>query len=119
MIWLLLLLLVVLLWLRQPILVVLGTAALLVYTAFDSGHPEYVIYDLWEAFNKEVLLAIPLFMFAGAIMSRGSIARRLIDFAVAVTRGVPGGLAIALLRFQRIRSTELRAGDALIRLSRD
>ena len=92
MIWLLALLLLTLLWLRQPVLVLLGAAAIFVYTLFDSGHPEYVVYDLWEAFNKEVLLAIPLFMFAGAVMSRGSIARRLIDFAVAVTRGMPGVL---------------------------
>ena len=95
MIWLLAVLLLALLWLRQPVLVLLGAAALFTYTVFDGGHPEYVVYDLWEAFNKEVLLAIPLFMFAGAVMSRGSIARRLIDFAVAVTRGMPGGLAIA------------------------
>lgn len=95
MIWLLVMLLPALLWLRQPVLVLLGAAALFTYTVFDGGHPEYVVYDLWEAFNKEVLLAIPLFMFAGAVMSRGSIARRLIDFAVAVTRGMPGGLAIA------------------------
>ena len=93
--WVLLIGLVVLLWLRQPILVLLGAAALFVYTAFDGGHPEYVVYDIWEAFNKEVLLAIPLFMFAGAVMSRGSIARRLIDFVVATTRFAPGGLAVA------------------------
>lgn len=93
--WVLLIGLFVLLWLRQPILVLLGAAALFVYTAFDGGHPEYVVYDIWEAFNKEVLLAIPLFMFAGAVMSRGSIARRLIDFVVAATRFAPGGLAVA------------------------
>lgn len=93
--WILLIGLICLLWLRQPILVLLGAAALFVYTAFDGGHPEYVVYDIWEAFNKEVLLAIPLFMFAGAVMSRGSIARRLIDFVVAATRFAPGGLAVA------------------------
>ena len=93
--WLLLPLLAALLWLRQPVLVLLGCAAMFVYAAFDGGHPEYLVYDVWEAFNKEVLLAIPLFLFAGAVMARGSIARRLIDFAVAVTRPMPGGLAIA------------------------
>ena len=93
--WILLVALIGLLWLRQPILVLLGATALFVYTAFDGGHPEYVVYDIWEAFNKEVLLAIPLFMFAGAVMSRGSIARRLIDFVVAATRFAPGGLAVA------------------------
>jgi C4-dicarboxylate transporter DctM subunit len=86
---------VLLLWLRQPILVLLGAASLFVYTVWDGGNPQYVIYDTWEAFNKEVLLAVPLFMFAGAIMSRGTIARRLIDLAVALTRPMPGGLAIA------------------------
>ena len=93
--WLLLIGLLALLWLRQPILVLLGSAALFLYAVFDDGRPAYLIYDIWEAFNKEVLLAIPLFMFAGAVMSRGSIARRLIDFAVAATRFMPGGLAIA------------------------
>ncbi len=95
--WLLLVGLIALLWLRQPVLVLLGSAALFLYTAFADGRPEYVVYDIWEAFNKEVLLAIPLFMFAGAIMSRGAIARRLIDFAVAATGVLPGGLAIATL----------------------
>lgn len=93
--WLLLVGLLALLWLRQPVLVLLGSAALFLYAFFDDGRPEYLIYDVWEAFNKEVLLAIPLFMFAGAVMSRGSIARRLIDFAVAATRFMPSGLAIA------------------------
>ena len=93
--WLLAGSMVLLLWLRQPILVLLGAASLFVYTVWDGGNPQYVIYDTWEAFNKEVLLAVPLFMFAGAIMSRGTIARRLIDLAVALTRPMPGGLAIA------------------------
>lgn len=93
--WLLAIGLLALLWLRQPVLVLLGAAALFLYAFFDDGRPEYLIYDVWEAFNKEVLLAIPLFMFAGAVMSRGSIARRLIDFAVAATRFMPGGLALA------------------------
>lgn len=93
--WLLLFGLLALLWLRQPVLVLLGATALFLYAFFDDGRPEYLIYDVWEAFNKEVLLAIPLFMFAGAVMSRGSIARRLIDFAVAATKFMPSGLAIA------------------------
>jgi len=95
--WLLVLGLLALLWLRQPVLVLLGCAGRFLYVVYDDGRPEYLLYDVWEAFNKEVLLAIPLFMFAGAIMSRGSIARRLIDLAVALTRPLPGGLAIAAI----------------------
>ncbi|MBD3289327.1 TRAP transporter large permease subunit, partial [candidate division KSB1 bacterium] len=40
-----------------------------------------------------VLLAIPFFVFAGLLMGRGGIARRLIDFAMALIGWFPGGLA--------------------------
>jgi len=39
------------------------------------------------------LLAIPFFVLAGQIMSRGGIARRLIDFARTLLGSLPGGLA--------------------------
>ncbi|MEM8986244.1 MAG: TRAP transporter large permease [Pseudomonadota bacterium] len=81
--------------LRQPVMVMLGLAALFAYMVWNDGDPKYVVYDIWQAVNKEVLLAIPLFMLAGAIMSRGSIADRLIAFLRALTRPVPGGLALA------------------------
>src|SRR5690606_31384530 len=89
------LLVVALLALRQPVMVALGAAALYAYTVWNDGNPKYAVYDIWEAFNKEVLLAIPLFMLAGTIMSRGSIAKRLIALVRALTRPVPGGLALA------------------------
>jgi C4-dicarboxylate transporter, DctM subunit len=81
--------------LRQPILVVLAAIALFLYTVFQDGQPIYVAYDIWRAVNQEILLAIPLFMLAGAIMSKGSIARRLIDLIQALTKPIPGGLAVA------------------------
>ena len=42
-----------------------------------------------------MLLSVPLFMLAGNVMSRGSIAKRLIDFMSAFTAPIPGGLAVA------------------------
>ena len=39
------------------------------------------------------LLAIPFFIFAGVLMGRGGMARRLIDFAAALVGQLPGGLA--------------------------
>jgi C4-dicarboxylate transporter DctM subunit len=42
-----------------------------------------------------VLLAIPFFILAGAIMTRGGIARRLINFVNALVGWFPGGLAMA------------------------
>ncbi len=83
--------------LRQPIVVVLAAAVLFAYLVWQDGQPIYVAYDIWRAVNQDVLLAIPLFMLAGAIMSRGSIAQRLIDFITALTRPIPGGLAVAVV----------------------
>jgi C4-dicarboxylate transporter DctM subunit len=93
--WLLVGLIVLLMVLRQPVLVLLGCAALFVYSVFSDGRPEYAVYDVWFAVNQEVLLAIPLFVLAGSIMSKGTIAERIIDLMREVTRPIPGGLALA------------------------
>lgn len=93
--WLLVGLIVLLMALRQPVLVLLGCAALFVYSVWNDGRPEYAAYDVWFAVNQEVLLAIPLFVLAGAIMSKGTIAERIINLMREVTRPVPGGLALA------------------------
>ncbi|MEQ8403961.1 MAG: TRAP transporter large permease [Oceanicaulis sp.] len=93
--WLLVGLIVLLMVLRQPVLVLLGCAALFVYSVFSDGRPEYAAYDVWFAVNQEVLLAIPLFVLAGAIMSKGTIAERIINLMREITRPIPGGLALA------------------------
>jgi C4-dicarboxylate transporter DctM subunit len=93
--WLLVGLIVLLMVLRQPVLVLLGCAALFVYSVWGDGRPEYAVYDVWFAVNQEVLLAIPLFVLAGAIMSKGTIAERIINLMREFTRPIPGGLALA------------------------
>ncbi len=45
--------------------------------------------------DQESLIAIPFFMIAGAIMSRGAIARQLVECARAAFGWLPGGLAIS------------------------
>jgi C4-dicarboxylate transporter DctM subunit len=52
---------------------------------------------MWDASNREVLLSVPLYILAGAIMSQGSIAERLINLMKALMRPIPGGLALASL----------------------
>lgn len=86
-----------LLLLRQPIFVILGIVAFYLYWFFDDGRPEYLVYDVWYNSNSEVLVSIPLFILAGAIMAKGSIAARLIDIMKALTRPIPGGLALATI----------------------
>ncbi len=88
-------LVLLLLALRQPIVIVLAAAAVFSYLVWQDGTPLYVAYDIWRAVNQEILLAIPLFMLAGAIMSKGTIAQRLIDLIQSLTRPIPGGLAVA------------------------
>jgi C4-dicarboxylate transporter DctM subunit len=94
--WILLLLLVVaLLVLRQSLVLVLAVATAYVHIFIAKSKVEFLIQDFWFTVDREVLLSIPLFMLAGNIMSRGSIARRLIDFMQVLTSPFPGGMAIA------------------------
>ncbi|MEO0412823.1 MAG: TRAP transporter large permease [Pseudomonadota bacterium] len=87
--------LLVLLVLRQRIVVLLAVAAGALYVLYGDGKLAYVVLDAWAAADKEVLLSIPLFILAGNIMAKGSIARRLIDVVRIGTGPIPGGLAIA------------------------
>jgi C4-dicarboxylate transporter, DctM subunit len=52
---------------------------------------------MWVGLDKEVILSIPLFILCGNVMTRGSIAQRLIRILSALTQPVPGGLAVATI----------------------
>ena len=67
-----------LLALRQPLLVILLAAAACVHLFWGRGNLEDIIEDMWVGLDKEVILSIPLFILCGNVMTRGSIARRLI-----------------------------------------
>ena len=67
-----------LLALRQYILVVLAAVVAYVYLVWGDGRLENLILDAWDALNSDVLLPIPLYMLAGAVMAEGAIAGRLI-----------------------------------------
>jgi C4-dicarboxylate transporter, DctM subunit len=86
-----------LLLLRQPLLVILLAAAGCVHLFWGRGNLEDIIEDMWVGLDKEVILSIPLFILCGNVMTRGSIARRLIRILAALTKPLPGGLAIATI----------------------
>ncbi len=94
---LLLLGLALLIVLRQNIIVILGVLVFSLQYFWGDGLFRYVVEDAWKVANKEVLLSIPLYLLAGAIMARGSIAERLIDLMRALTAPMPGGLALATI----------------------
>jgi C4-dicarboxylate transporter DctM subunit len=76
-----------------PITFSLGVAA--VVGLLLTGTPLVVIAQkLWTAVDTFPLVAVPLFILAGDIMSVGGITRRLVDFAQALVGHLTSGLAM-------------------------
>ena len=93
--WFILVCGVLLLFVGAPLFVVIGIAAALCVSLLEGRHLDFVAKGMYKAADKEPLLAIPFFVMAGALMTEGSIARRLIDMARAGLGWIPGGLAVA------------------------
>ena len=51
----------------------------------------------FDAMTKHVLVAIPIFIFAGSVMYHGGAASRLVGFGMAAVGHLPGGMALALV----------------------
>lgn len=92
MITILVLALVVLLLLNVPVGFSL-LAASMTSLAFGGVPLALVVQRVTTAADSFVLLAIPLFIFAGALMSRGGMAQAIFDFAEALVGFIRGGLA--------------------------
>jgi tripartite ATP-independent transporter DctM subunit len=89
----LLLMLVATLLLRLPIgfgMLVSGVAYLLVKHQDLGLVAEQVLNGMY---NGYILLAVPLFIFAAAIMNSGTVSERLFEFALAIVGRLRGGLA--------------------------
>lgn len=84
-----------LLVLRQNLVAILGVVLVIAYSILDQGDPGALMLDAWHALNQEILLAIPLFLLVGEIVSRGTGAERLVRLMRALTRPIPGGLAVS------------------------
>lgn len=86
---------VALILLRQNIILTLAVAVAFIHTFMAKSRPEFLIQDIWFTVDREVLLSIPMFIVAGMVMARGSIAARLTRIMAALTTNIPGGLGIA------------------------
>jgi len=84
-----------LLFLGMPIAVILGVTTLGCLVFFTSTPLHIITQQLFNALDNFVLLAIPFFILAGSIMTRGSIAKKLIAFVNSLVGWFPGGLAMA------------------------
>lgn len=56
-----------------------------------------MVGDMYNAVNKDILLAIPFFVMAGNIMTHGSMAGKLINIARATVGWLPGGLGVSAI----------------------
>ncbi len=70
---LLLVLMVALLALRVNLVAVLLVLGGYIHLVWGDGVLGYIIEDMWVAIDKEILLAIPMFLLCGAIMGRGEL----------------------------------------------
>ena len=77
-----------------PIAFSLILCAVAMGLALDMFDPQIISQRMIVGANSFTLLAIPFFLLAGAFMTTGGVARRLIDFANACVGHIRGGLAI-------------------------
>lgn len=78
----------------SPIGVALGLSSVLALIVDDSVPLTVVAQKIFAANNSFPLLAVPFFMFAGAVMTEGGISKRLIDFVYTLVSSIQGGLAM-------------------------
>ena len=82
---------------NMPIFASLGLAALFTIVVFDAAPLAVVPYILGGSLDKFPLLATPLFIIAGAMITRSGMSRRIVNLAQVVLGQLPGGLALATL----------------------
>ena len=85
---------VVLLLVGFPIYLVLLAAATVALVFFMNVPLAALHQNLFGAIDAFALLAVPFFIYAGELMSRGSVARRIVDFVQAGVGRVPGSLGV-------------------------
>ncbi len=88
---------VLFLLLGMPVVFVLGlTGATAI--VFGSDIPVTLISErIFSGLNSFTIMAIPFFVFAGAIMEGGGLSRRIVDFAMALIGWVTGSLYLVAI----------------------
>ena len=86
-------LLVVIALIGAPLFMVLAAGGILASFSADIS-PDILIIEMNRLAASPNMIAIPLFTFAGVLMSSGGAPRRLVDFYRAALGWMPGGLAI-------------------------
>jgi C4-dicarboxylate transporter DctM subunit len=90
----LILILILLLLLGFPMKIPLMTAPLVIVLLFMSSDPVFMIQQMMRGITPFVLLAVPMFIFAADIMTKGHTSNRLLDFVGSFVGHLRGGYAI-------------------------
>jgi len=84
--------LIVLVFLGVPICFSLGASGLIYFLLEKPELISILPQRIWAGTNSFVLIALPLFIFAGELMNKGGITKRIIDFSLYLVRPFRGGL---------------------------
>jgi C4-dicarboxylate transporter DctM subunit len=88
---------VILFLLNVPIAISLAVAAIVVLAVTTDFSLYMIVQRMFASLLSPTLMAIPAFVFAGVLMSRGGIAKYLIDALKAWLGHLPGGLAVVTI----------------------
>ena len=83
--------------LGTPIAICLGVATFSTMMLFTSISPIEISSMMFEKIEHYSLMAIPMFILAGNLLSKGSAAQRIIEFAKSCVGHLPGGLPISAI----------------------
>jgi C4-dicarboxylate transporter, DctM subunit len=89
------LMLFVFMFMGMPVAVALGLSSILTILTFGHDSLASLSLKMFETSEHFTLMAIPFFILAGAFMTTGGVAKRMIRFAIATVGHLHGGLAIA------------------------
>lgn len=85
-------------FLGVPLVWAILLTAILPILVFDLGYPlQAVLLNFIGGVEPNHFLAIPLFIVAGELMSRGGVGQRIIEFARAAFGFLPGGLGMVVV----------------------
>jgi len=77
-----------------PIAIALGLSASASMHYFTNTDLMAIVQRFFTAVDSYSLMAIPLFIISGALLNKGGVSKRLVDFANSIAGWLPGGLAI-------------------------
>jgi C4-dicarboxylate transporter DctM subunit len=86
--------LIILMLINVPIAASIGFASFAALAVGKTAPLLVVVQRMFTGLDSTVLLAIPMFIFAGRIMSDGGISKRIIDLSYSVVGWIPGSLGI-------------------------